>query len=301
MKNIILLSFITLFLTSCGGKEPLQDDKKVAEKVETEKQTKTKSNNLNISILLDLSDRINPEKYPNKTMEFYQRDAKYISSVANAFVSHLKRKKVILLNDKMQLFFEPEPSSQEINEISNQLKCSFDRNSPKEKLSKVENLYQILPVKIYESAIADNDYVGSDIWRFFKDKASDYCVEKEHRNILVILTDGYIYHKNTQIKDQNKTSYLTPELIRDLGLNTNDWQQKMEAKNVGFLPTNANLENLEILVLGINPDPKNPFEKEVIKKYWGNWLKEMNIQHFELKEADLPSNLQNVINEFINE
>ena len=38
--------------------------------------------NLNISVLLDLSDRIDTIKYSNPSMEFYQRDLGYLKSVA---------------------------------------------------------------------------------------------------------------------------------------------------------------------------------------------------------------------------
>ena len=64
---------------------------------------KEKDNNLNISILLDLSDRIEKTKTKSK-------DSAYLSSLANVFVNHVKNKKVILLEDRIQLFFNPEPS-----------------------------------------------------------------------------------------------------------------------------------------------------------------------------------------------
>jgi len=85
------------------------------------------SENLNISILLDLSDRISPKKYPNKSMEFYLRDVGYINSVAEAFTNHVRAKKVRKVNDKMQLFFDPAPLNPEINALSKELKISVDQ------------------------------------------------------------------------------------------------------------------------------------------------------------------------------
>lgn len=299
MKKIILktiLFTILLTLSGCkGGKEPVANSSSSEKDINPKKE----NNNLNISILLDLSDRIDPEKYPNSSMEYYQRDAQYINMIAQTFIKYLKSKKVILLNDKMSLYFSPEPSNPEINSISKELKVNFDRNSSKNSLSETAEKYKKLPLKIYESAIKDKNYVGSDIWRFFKDNVENYCVENDHRNILVILTDGYMYHKNSEIIKANQTTFLTPQLVRQFHLNKSDWKQKIEKEKYGFIPAVNDLSNLEVLVIGINPDEKNPFEGDIIKAYWEEWLKEMNISKFKLLNNDLPSNLEKPISEFL--
>tara|TARA_R110001606_G_scaffold376284_1_gene534899 strand:- start:168 stop:626 length:459 start_codon:yes stop_codon:yes gene_type:complete len=148
-------------------------------------------------------------------------------------------------------------------------------------------------------AIEDNSYVGSDTWRFFKNKIKDYCIDDNYRNILVILTDGYIFHKNSKIEEDNKTSYLTPQTIRKFKLNTGNWQEKIEKENFGFIPATENLQNLEILVLGINPDNKNSYEQDVIEKYWSDWFNSMKVNKYESKNASLPSNMDKIIKDFI--
>ena len=70
-------------------------------------------------------------------------------------------------------------------------------------------------------------------------------------------------------------------------------------KNFGFIPATKDLSNLEILVLGINPDKKNPYEDDVIKTYWEKWFIDMKVKRFEIKNADLPSNMEKVIRNFI--
>lgn len=70
--------------------------------------------NLNISFLLDLSDRIDPKKNP----DFYQRDLGYIKAIETAFVNHVKGKKIMLLKDQMQVFFDPIPKITNINQMS---------------------------------------------------------------------------------------------------------------------------------------------------------------------------------------
>ena len=128
------------------------------------------SKNLNISFLLDLSDRINPKKYPSTNMQYYQRDVEYINSIKKAFIDHVKQKKIIQLKDQMQVFFDPAPQDPLINKLSQQLKVSFDKNTSKEQIKNVDKTFSEIPLKIYQSAIKDNKYIGSDIWRFFKNK-----------------------------------------------------------------------------------------------------------------------------------
>jgi hypothetical protein len=258
------------------------------------------SNNLNISLLLDLSDRINPVKYPNPSMEYYIRDAGYIGSVSDAFVSHIRGKKIQQADDRIQLYFDPEPSNSEINSISNQLKFHVTKqNLSKDLAIDIDDIYSTDPLKIYELAIKDDHYVGSDTWKFFKNKINSYCIEDGYRNILVVLTDGYIYHENSKIEEGNRKTYLTPQTVKASGLTNTDWKDKMETQDFGFIKANDDLSNLEVLVLGINPSPNNPFEEDVIKAYWTKWFNEMNVKRFEIKQADLPSNMEKVIKDFV--
>lgn len=295
MKNtftLIAISFLVISTFSC---------KKESDKEETEVAVKnTVSEDYNISLLLDLSDRISLEKNPNPTMEYYQRDLGYIKSVSEAFTQHLKSKRIRQINDKMQLFFNPEPLDPAINTIAQNLRINIDKNNAsKELLNSINSNYASQTSKIYESAIKDNKYVGSDIWSFFDSKVTDQCIENKYRNILIVLTDGYMFYESTVMKEGNRTTYITPELIRKNGLNTKDWDKKFNDQDFGFIKTNDDLSNLEVLVLGINPDKKNPYEEKVIRAYWTKWFTEMKISHFEIKNADLPSNMEKIIKDFI--
>jgi hypothetical protein len=295
MKNILktfalLLLFVSAF--SCkqdSGKE--------------EKEVLPKNpivENYNISILLDLSDRISLEKNPNPTMEYYQRDLGYIKSVSEAFTQHLKSKRIRQINDKMQLFFNPEPKDPEINSISQKLRIAIDKNNAsKDLLNSINSNYALQTSKIYGSAIKDNNFIGSDIWGFFDTKVKDQCIENGGRNILVILTDGYMFYDGTVMTEGNRTTYITPKLIQKNSLNTKDWEKKLQDQDFGFIKAGEDLSNLEVLVLGINPSHNNPYEEKVIKAYWTKWFTDMKIKHFEIKNADLPSNMEKIIKDFI--
>jgi hypothetical protein len=284
---VVLFSFL-----SCK-----QDSDKEDNEVSIKKPT---AENYNISILIDLSDRISLKKNPNPTMEYFQRDLGYIKSVSETFTHHLKEKRVRQIDDKMQLFFNPEPLDPKINSISKNLKISIDKNNAsKDFLNSINSNYAAQTSIIYNSAIKDDNYIGSDIWSFFDNKVKDQCIENGYRNILVVLTDGYLFYDGTLIREKNRTSYITSEFIRKNGLNTNDWEKKIKDQDFGFIKINNDLSNLEVLVLGINPTKNNPYEEKVIKAYWTKWFSEMNIKHFEIKNTDLPSNMEKIISDFI--
>ncbi|PTT42905.1 hypothetical protein DBR28_01605 [Chryseobacterium sp. HMWF028] len=290
MKKILYLLFI-ISLVSCR-KEPTPIPC-------TNCPPEVDSNNINVSILIDLSDRIDPATNPNPTMQYFQRDTEYIKAIEKGFLNHIKSKRIITYDDQMQVFFNPEPSDPKINDFTKELKVSFNKDIPRSYFDSVDKKYSELPLNIYQSAIKDGKYVGSDIWEFFKNKVNDYCIKQDKRNILFILTDGYMYHQNTKFDEKKensyRTSYLTTKLIKTNNLTTSDFKDAIEKNGYGFVKANENLSNLEVIVLGINPEKGNPFEEAVIKEYWQNWFKEMKINKYQIKSADLPSNLEPVI------
>lgn len=251
--------------------------------------------NLNISFLLDLSDRIDPKKNP----DLYQRDLQYIKLVEKLFINHVKGKKILLLKDQMQIFFDPIPKMANIDQLSQQLKIDFNPKTSIKDFANVDKVYTENPLRIYQHAIKDGHYIGSDIWRFFKNNVQQYCIKPQHRNILVILTDGYMYHVNSKIEDGGKSSYITPLFIKSKKLTTANYQSIITKNNLGFISFPYNLNELEIIVLGINPSNKNPYEEDVIKRYWADWFKAMKVKKFYLQTNDLASSLEPVISKII--
>ncbi len=256
-----------------------------------------KENNLNISVLLDLSDRIIDPK-------IIEKDTAYLSSIAESFTHHIKSKKLILLEDRIQLFFNPEPSNGKINEIAKGLKIQFTKNSAKIQIEETERLYKETPISLYDLAKLDaekpEDYPGSDIWRFFNDDVKDYTISECHRNILIILTDGYMYYDKTIMEENNRTSYLTPRSLDNLKLKTSRWEEIFEEKDLGFIKANDDLGSLEVLVLGIKSNnDNNPYTLSIIEKYWTKWLREMGVEKVKVKDADISSSVEKVIYDFI--
>ena len=290
LHKLILITFaLPLIIYSCS--EPKKKNKNPS----------SGNKNLNISILLDLSDRIDSIKYPNSTMQFYKRDLGYIQTIASTFSSIMLRKKVMLFDDNLRIFIEPKPMSSKVNETLNLLNNKFKPDS-KDLLDRINNLdkyYVQLAEGIYKQAIVDDQYIGSDIWNFFGNKVEDFCIKPKKDNILIIITDGYIYHKQSLFKNGNRSSYLTPQSIRDNNLITVNYKEEILSKDFGFITEVKDLDNLRVLVLGINPSKKNKFDDKIIKTYWGKWFKEMGIKDYKITPAYLPTEMEDIIQQFI--
>jgi hypothetical protein len=251
-----------------------------------------KMDSINISILVDLSDRIDTLKYPNPAMQYYRRDIGYITSITEAFECHLLNKKINLMNDHVSLYFDPPPANSEINSLAAELRFSFSKaNATSDLISSVSSTYKANCSKIYKLAMSDRNYVGSDIWGFFSDRVADYCIKPGARNILVIMTDGYIYHADNLRRQGGQYTYITPGLIRKVGLSNSDWQEKLTASGFGLLPAIQGLNNLEVIVLNINSSESNRNDKELLELVWSNWMQQMGVSRFQFVHSDLPANL----------
>ena len=224
-------------------------------------------------MLLDLSDRIEKKNTA-------QKDSAYLSTLAKAFVNHVKGKQLILLEDRIQLFFNPAPDDTKINRIAEKLKIQFTKDTHKEDLDRTISLYSEQPSQLYDLAQKDaqvnKKYPGSDIWGFFKYHLKDYCIDTCHRNILVILTDGFMYHENTIMKKENRTSYITSKSLKKMKLNRADWKEKIKERKLGFLPIEKEFKDVEVLVIGIaDYDKSTPYARDILEKYWSDWFESM--------------------------
>jgi hypothetical protein len=270
--------------------------------------------NLNISIFLDLSDRISPTFHPNPSLEYWKRDIGYINSITEAFIIHCKNKKVITLNDRIKLFFNPQPQVADINNMVADLNVEINRsNATMDLICSVNKKYQNAVTKIYNQTLKEKEpdakknidsYPGSDIYDFFRSRAKDYCVKDGYRNILFVITDGYMYMRGNNHKTGNTSNYLLSKELNSWGFTQTNYNNKINNERFGFIIPTKGLDNLEVMVIGINPE-KN-WELDVINSYWSNWLKGMGVANFKtgepekyLKQADLPADLNEVIQNFI--
>lgn len=263
---------------------------------------KAQEKQLNISILLDLSDRIDPQKYP-ATPEHFQRDIENIKYVAEVFKSNMERLGAYKAKGKIRIFFSPPPANTKIDSIASKLNidCSkMDNKGKKEVYDSVIALFKQNLDDIYRQAIATSNWEGCDIWRFFKDDVKDFCIDDDsnYRNVLIIFTDGYLYHKQSVYSNKNRFSYL---LDKNLGAYRKpNWKQIVSQNDFGIMSEHDDLNNLEVLVLEISAEnPSNKIDEDIISYLWKSWFAEMNISRYEVYRSDLPTNTKTRIENFL--
>ena len=289
---ILLTTFLFLF-TNCTDTEKGENAN-----IPENKDQKMDSKQLNISILLDLSDRLIQPLQPDQQV----RDMEIISSIEQVLKAEMDEKGAYLSKGKMRIMLVPAPSNPSINNVVKKLRTDLStmNNQEKKKIyDQLGSLYRSGLSIVYELIMKEKSWAGSDIWRFFKNDVRDLCIEKNYRNILVILTDGYIYHENSTGRIENRTDFITSPLLKRMGFHNNpNWEQKFEKGDYGLSKVDQSLEDLEVLVLEINPSENHKNDEDIIRAYWNKWLKEMNVKDYATYNTALPVNTKQRIRHF---
>jgi len=126
--------------------------------------------------------------------------------------------------------------------------------------------------QIYNETLEAKKWVGCDIWDFFSSKkVDDYCVRPNSRNVIIILTDGYLNFSGHNFQEGDSYSYISekdgakgPLIDRRIG----------ELKDKG----------LEILLLEMNPIKITHRDK--MKETLENWFKSMGIEKVVISETE---------------
>ncbi|MBC8298179.1 MAG: hypothetical protein H8E55_20630 [Pelagibacterales bacterium] len=254
--------------------------------------------NLNLSIILDLSDRISPDK---DNMKDYDLD--YINDILFAFSTHIVNKRVIRLNDNINYFILPPGdlnADQQIRKINYHIDRSSSNCNKDSIISITSNTIKTLN-SIYDNRISYASSInwddGADLWGFMHDKSNDLCVENNFKNKIIIITDGYIWSNEDNIVYANKTNNLIQQDLAKLGLTNSNWEDIYTNNNYGFITLEQSI-NADVLIIGLDKSTNNPYSLDILKKYWTDWLEE-SVNLLILKEKDVPSNIKPVIEKFI--
>ena len=282
MKAIFMNSLKWLMISSvvvlvaCGGKG--SNEKSDAESAKTHSAMMP----LNISIYLDLSDRLERQMYPSQK----ERDIEIVNYLTEILKNHAVAQKILPSKDRIKVFFYPTPNDSKIALLSKDLEMDLSKAQPKEKkqmLLDFQDKFVTSLTKIYDATLAGKNWIGSDIWGFFKKQIDTYCIREDARNIIVILTDGYLFYAPNKLRDGDNYSYILPQTLTN--------------HNSGLIVSRRGLENIEVLMLEVNPlDLKHQDRMETILQ---NWLKDMGVQKMYVGETDQPANTKLIIDKFI--
>lgn len=275
----ILLGALASTCTSCGGNAGDNDS------IPHEKVVHNDKRPINLTVFIDLSDRIVKTRDGLRQAE---KDTAILNTIAQYVAGKAQSKNIKYAKDRMKVLFYPAPLDSSINKRAQALEVDFGSYTKKDLVAKLQRANDLAQdfnkdlQAIYNNAIAQHNFTGSDIWGFFSSKVNDYCVKEGYRNVLVILTDGYIYDLNHKIEEKDQANFITKRTL-DNGFK--------------LTPTGQQVDNLEVLVLEVNANPVSDFAK--IKSTISEWFNSMGIKTFKITETDLPSNTEGVIKEFL--
>lgn len=276
MKRILYIFAIVFIFIISGCSD--SSEKSAAEKAEPKP--------LNLSVFLDLSDRIAREMVPSQT----SRDSMIINELIDIFINDcVNNGKIIRSKNHFQIFFHPAPKNTEIATLASGLNIDLSSTDVKDKKAKLKGMKDIFSnniSQIYNSTLVDKEWLGSDIWAFFSDKKVDnQCIRKGYRNILVILTDGYLFYSPNKRQEGNAYSYILPQTLKN--------------PNSSLIVKRNGLEDLEVLLLEVNP--YTPIDRDSLIKVLERWFTEMGVSKFVVADTDMPVNTANIIKNFIQE
>lgn len=283
MKRVYLslIALISLVgLCSCGGSS---DGSKKGDS-----GTNNSDRTLNISVYLDLSDRlIRDNLQPNQMY----RDTAIINYLVDYFKDHTLGPNILKSKNKMKIFFYPTPNNSEITNLAQGLSVDIGELKGIDRRKALESMKETFQKnlgQIYQSTLEDKKWVGCDIWDFFSNKTVDnLCIKDDARNIVIILTDGYIFAENHKIKEGTAYSYILPQTLAD------DTSTLIDRRN-GELKG----KGLEVLMLEVNPYQVE--QRDKIVKTLENWFSSMGVEKFVVAETDANmTNTQTVIKNFL--
>jgi len=239
---------------------------KQSEITEIKKWLPSKTDNLNVILVPDLSNRI-IDNYNNE--EQIKRDSIIIDAICESFEKKIKLK----MNTKDKLTIDVTDRKQaggKVGELADTLK--FDLENFKDKSNRLyfeshRNQFKAGVKKLYDEAYAfelrNPKGGGADYVSYFstilKSKIQKSTLDDNYSNILIILTDGYL---EATKPDGTVVSYYN--------------------KNISsFSETlNSKFKDLDVFLLEVNRrKTASDLEEKALKKWWFDWLKSMNIKN----------------------
>ncbi len=257
----------------------------------------------NFLVLLDLSDRISPSKHPHQA----KKDIAILQSLMDIFDEQVKKKLYLSSEDKIQILIAPQPVSYSslFLEIGDKLFIDMERLSLREKTKQFEQLkseFLESVNRLYTKALQSSDFLGADIWTFFKDDLENYLYKDQHvKNVLIILTDGYLQFEKSILDERPRNKNRTSYMLRDEFLEDPEKLAQFDEQDYGFISFEKDFNNLEVIVLEIHiQDMLNPIEYELIEKYWYKWFHELGVSKSRIvKSQNSSAQVKRIIEGFI--
>jgi hypothetical protein len=300
MKKIITI-FSVLFLFAC-----------------TIENKTTINEHINLIITPDLSNRI--EDLYLKPVS----DITLITSIYNNYYPELYniKNRVLGQEDVVQFRFTNPSIITDFKINLNNLRMDLSIMNPAERIEFLANGGNKDMIKILDKEVnnlyvkAKQNSTGGDLFNYFKREITSTVIRKtenpivmggvtvinKQRNIIVLLTDGYIEaglygEKNCRDK---KCLYLSKTKVNQfrkdfLASGNNDLKDFFTKSGYGIIPIkNKNLENTEVFVSEMYDRSLNritgsqtvsPNDFEIMTLFWSDWFEKSGVKHYKLLDV----------------
>ena len=308
-----------------------------SDKIEETNLDVVTNKNLNILISPDLSNRIT-KRYPKPLS-----DEVIISSLLDSYYPNIYKSmgRTIGQKDRLSILLTNPKLVNNYNIKMEQLEIDLSEMSDNERIvyltdsTNAENTYHN-DIKEFESEVknvykkATENSVGADIRNLLESQTNKSNVYEDadtikafgktvvtiNRNILILLTDGYMESgAKSKLSSGNKYYYLTQEVVNDFRKafyksGESDIYTFFAKNNYGIVPIkNSALKNLEVLAIefydrSLSKESGSsrviPDDFEIMKLFWTDWMLKSGVKRFEVHENfSSISQSESVINSFI--
>lgn len=250
----------------------------------------------NYIVLLDLGDRI----LANNEAEV-PKDIELVKSIYSIFTARLTAKDTsqhyYSLRDKLKLLSAP-------NWVYANIDLAAEQPAKKALVTgKMEETLNFILPDIYKGVLTGTTgttYTGAAIWNYFDEHISA-DLDKNGKNTLFILTDGYMSLRNMAERPAQKNRFASCAQIINALKNSPDWQDQFVKGDYGLLPVSQKMPaNLQVVVLQVNPKQGWTGEDSLLTKIWDKWFTEMGVSNYRLIKNDSTQKVKSLLAKLMN-
>lgn len=255
---------------------------------------------LSATVAVDLSSRIDPDSLPNQAI----RDQAAVNAVLDVFRQTVKQKLYIASNDRLSVELIPQKDNPQAFGYLDRLTINMASTPVDERRQSLDSLtadFRAYLDTLYAEATEIERYWGADLHRYFEEFRVDTGASSSApaRNVLVVLTDGYVIAEDNMYREGCRSNYLNADILDQFREQSN-WEKEFERRDCGLIPPRHDLGNLEVLVIGLRP--RSHFnEGAILRRYWSKWMREMNVQRFSIHPScTSPDDCRRLVRGFMN-
>lgn len=270
MRQLVLSFLLVLLLCGCSGTAADDAARNGPDAV------------FGFVVLADLSDRVDSALNPGQA----QRDIAAARAAFAVFERHVSEQSFVFSADRFALVAAPQKGTDILyGELADSLTIDMNKLSSGgiSAFRQARNRAFRGLEELYAGAMRLPSYPGADIWSFVRHDLSTYELIPTRpapvRNILVILTDGYLAFEDAELRGRPVGTY-------------------MATANSSLAVPKLDLSQWEVVVLEMKPRTFN--DREALEATWRTWFQGMHVRRFAVYfQQDGQQHLQDILERWV--